>query len=200
MPATTRPRNKRHVVKHIDRKTGQMTEAYVMGRDEAHVRIVCAQHRIEPLAIRLYRRGETAEVGGGFRFCHANLRLAEKELGLKWPVKYVTTSVKGGVNGKQGARLDRNGRPYHRVMVKSYLSPEKAGEVLWHELRHCQQTEALCESMGVMPKTPEYARAHNLAYRGLHPGRQRGTRYRTRSWEVEARATERNNARLPLAR
>jgi hypothetical protein len=137
---------------------------------------------------------------GGWRVSTLNLREATVLLGLKWPVRIKQISHKGSISGRHRVRYDANGRPYHFITAKAYLHPDRAGEVLHHELQHALQAEELAESIGAMPDTPEYNAAYKIAYRGLTPGRQRGTRYKTRPWEVEARRAEANNADLPLAR
>lgn len=196
------PRRKRYVVTHIDPKTGGRTETHVAAHSPADCSRVCGQYNIKPLSIRPYVRGEYIKVepDAGWRVNALNLRTACQELGLQWPVVVKQISHKGSNQGKQGVRFDAHGKPYHLVRAKSYLTPERAGQVLWHELRHAAQSEALAEDVGALPNTREYREAHALAYNGRRPGRKRGTRYLNRPWEREARATEARNADLPLAK
>ena len=87
---------------------------------------------------RKIARAREAKANGGFTIDQRALAAAKQELGIVRPVKIYRNSKVGGTDGKH--RWTR-GTQYHKVMLKSYLTPEQASFALWHELQHCKQCE-----------------------------------------------------------
>lgn len=111
-----------------------------------------------------------------------SIERAKSLLGLKHPVQIKLT---GHLGGRQGCYvLDRrHNRVVHHITVKNWLTVEKAGETLWHELCHAMQAEA-CGAM-----TETWSKVS-----------REGGKYWDRPVEVQARQFERRNDMMPLAR
>jgi hypothetical protein len=73
---------------------------------------------------------------GGFRVDDDALRDGCELLGIHHPVRIVLNGRVGPTWGNH--RFDG---AEHRIMVKSYLTPEQATRTLWHELTHAMQAE-----------------------------------------------------------
>ena len=118
----------------------------------------------------------------GWRLDEAALTHAQSLLGLRWPVSVVTNAREGGTAGnyritrgtEAPARLSHLWAVplYHRVMLKSYLTPEEANESLWHELIHACQAER---------------EGSVYAWQSYNANQNRGWNYNARPMEVEAR-------------
>lgn len=191
MPTKTKPRRQRFVVTYI--KNGNRTTIDVLAFSKDSAVLTAHRNGIQPLSIVPF----TKNARPSYRLNQGAIAIAKRQLGISWPV---SIAYKGKERGTHKARIDAKGTPYHQICLNAFLTPEDAGRTLWHELRHAQQSEELSRSCGSMPGTPEYSRAHSLAYLGKRPGQRRGTNYRTRLWEIEARQTEKNNDGRPLAR
>lgn len=76
----------------------------------------------------------------GWRLSSAGLQWAKNEFGLTLPLKIKQTSSVGGQEGCWYPKIDGS-RFFHSITAKSYLTPERASEVLWHELTHAMQGE-----------------------------------------------------------
>lgn len=105
-------------------------------------------------------------------------------LGLKLPVTIKLTGHTGGRRG--GYRPTSNGAGHH-ITIKNYLTPERAGRTLWHELAHAMQFER--ES----GKWIGHAALLKWEASDIHRGR-----YEHRPCEVEARKFEEYNDACPL--
>lgn len=154
---------------------------------------------------RHVRRSRPAPAhGGGYRIDAAALREAQDVLGIKLPVKIVFSSRNGGTLGNHSFRprsgqFKRNpdldtasGGMYHRIMLKTYLTAQRAGEVLWHELAHSMQAER--ETVGAQTMREAFDSWSTCHARG------KGIGYSRKPIEVEAREFEAWNTDLPLAR
>lgn len=153
-----------------------------------------------------YRRVErrAAAPAGGFTIDRVNLAEAIDLLGIKFPVQIKFNSRNGATLGnhrfvpragkfKVNPDLDTaSGGMVHRIMLKSYLTPDQAGRTLWHELTHAMQAERESASAATMREAFE-------AWR-FCSARGRGTTYLRKPIEVEAREHEPLNDDLPLAR
>lgn len=153
-----------------------------------------------------YRR-QAAEIaaraGGGFTIDRAALAEAIELLGLKLPVQVKLNSRFGDADGihhfapRRGAFKKDPSRDtaadgfVHKITVKSYLTPNGAGETLWHELAHAMQAERETAGSTTMREAFD-AWKHCSA-------RRRGVTYRAKPIEVEAREHEALNTDLPLA-
>jgi hypothetical protein len=73
----------------------------------------------------------------GFVIDNAVLDDAKDLLGLQKPVKIRFNNRVGGTLGNHRFRLDG----YHDIMLKRYLSADRANKTLWHELTHAMQAE-----------------------------------------------------------
>jgi hypothetical protein len=121
------------------------------------------------------KRGDarmTLNPAGGWRLDANALERARRTLNLKLPVIVTTNSREGDTNGTYEfqARQQR-----HKVMLKSYLTPESASRVLWHELTHAAQAERAGSFVKWMVYCAE---------------QQQGWCYDERPMELEARAAE----------
>jgi hypothetical protein len=130
-----------------------------------------------------------APTGAGWKL--ANLQDALDFLGLTLPVKIKQTGHRGGRYGAYSLRIGADGRPYHHITVKSWLTVYEAGRTLWHELTHAMQAERAALAAGAV--TPAEFLA---AWRTTD---ERAGSYRVRSIEVEARSFEAFNDETPLA-
>lgn len=131
--------------------------------------------------------------GGGFRVSQAALREAIATMDLKWPVRLSMSSKVVTVAGADGNHSVRAsfGQPFHRIMLKSYLTPRRAGEVLWHELTHAMQAERAAATAGAVAfyDVNHAWNTHARQFKGL---------YRNSPLEIEAREFESWNNDLPL--
>lgn len=132
-----------------------------------------------------YRHAEAMGDGTGWTLNRANYRAALDFFGIRLPVTIKQTSHKGGRYGAH--QLRPSGGLHHHITVKSWLSPEQAGQTLWHELTHAMQAERCAadnpgRELVAWRQTPE----------------RRGA-YARRPIEVEARSYESFNVELPLA-
>lgn len=160
-------------------------------------------YRVEKVERGDYHHAE-ASSPTGWRLNQGNLREAIAFLGIELPVRIKQTGHKGGRYGAHGFQplrgkfmknpaLDTaSGGMYHNITIKNWLSPEKAGETLWHELTHAKQAEEASASATTM-------RAKFNAWRTCE-SRGNGVTYMRKPVEVEAREYEKFNDELPLAR
>lgn len=145
----------------------------------------------------------------GFKIDLAAVAEAADVLGIKWPVDVVTNSRYGGSLGNHSLRysggsvrhmggrianIDTATRVHHRIMVKTYNSTKRAGEVIWHELCHAMQAER--EAAAANATTPEdiHAAWQTCSARGV------GIGYQRKPIEIEAREFEAWNDDHPLAK
>lgn len=193
MPRTSRPRRKRFQVGYVS--NGEHKTIDVIAYSQERAEETALKHGYQVTSSRVVRKGERFEVpaDGGWYLNEEALYDACAELGIEFPVALQQTGHKGARMGRHRADSTASGMPYHNITIKSWLTAEQAGRTLWHELRHAQQSEALAAETGTEFGTPEYSREQRRVYRD-------GTSYREKLWEREARATEPNNDRLPLAR
>lgn len=159
--------------------------------------------RIERGDYRTARAQFNPPADGGWKLDRAALAEAIALLGLSLPVKIKQTSHQGGRYGAHSFRPLRGkffrdpsrdtaaGGMYHHITVKSWLSPEQAGRTLWHELTHAMQAER--ETAQATTMREQFQGWRFCAARG------RGTAYRAKPIEVEAREHEPLNDDLPLA-
>lgn len=119
----------------------------------------------------------------------ANLAKAIEFLELDRPVDLHFNSRYGSTYGNHRCRPVGLFGWKHRIMVKSYLTPEQAGETLWHELGHGLQFERDIIALGLNHR--ESLTRWNKAYRD-------GTSYRNKPYEIEARSFEQHNVEIPL--
>lgn len=111
---------------------------------------------------------------------------------LKLPVQIKKTSRQGGRRGAYDLRLDAHGRAYHHITMKSWQTAAQAGECLWHELTHAAQYERVIgDARGSL------ALDRRRAWRNANV---KGTHYKSRAIEVEAKASEAYNTACPLVR
>jgi len=193
MPRARRPRRKRFVVGYV--RNGEHKTIDVIAHTQEAAEETALRHGYEVTSSRTYVKGERFKLpeGGGWALIENAFYDAAAELGIEFPVSIQQTGHKGARMGRHRADALPNGKPYHNITIKSWLTAEDAGRTLWHELRHAQQSEELARVTGTSFGTPEFRKAMRIAY-------QKGTSYRAKRWEREAEATEPNNDRLPLAR
>lgn len=118
----------------------------------------------------------------GWTLDEAALRRAQSLLGLRWPVIVATNSREGSTLGNYHLRCGTSAPKrlswlwiesyYHRIMLKSYLTPQDANESLWHELIHAKQAE----NAGSVQ-----------AWLGWHNQQRQNWNYNDRPMEIEAR-------------
>lgn len=123
----------------------------------------------------------------GWRVSTAGLERAKREFGLTLPIRIKQTSVVGGREGAHRLEFS-DGLPVHNIRAKSYLTPERATEVLWHELTHAAQAERAIQA----------ANGDVTAW-GRESKRQRQWAYKDRPIEMEANRNMRNFRHIPLA-
>jgi hypothetical protein len=132
-----------------------------------------------------YRERDSGPDGGGFRIDQGALRDACELLGIRLPVRVRYHSRVGGCLGNHRLRAEKRGDGHwHDIMLKSYLSAEKASRALWHELTHAAQAERAGGTLA------DWAREHR---------RQVAYSYSVRPIEREARDMEVTMADVPLA-
>lgn len=106
-----------------------LREAYARRYGEEPLFITRGDYRIE-------QRAAERRAVGGFTIDRQALAEAKRLLGITKPLDIRQTSRHGSQNGNHqfdGLK--------HRIMVKSYLTPDEATSTLWHELTHCRQAE-----------------------------------------------------------
>lgn len=134
-----------------------------------------------------YRHAEAAGDGTGWKLNRENLAEVVAFFNIQLPVTIKQTPHRGGRFGAHQLR-SAYPEPVHHITVKSWLSPEQAGQTLWHELCHAMQSERVCldgdfsNVLAAWRRTPE----------------RRGA-YERRPIEIEARSYESFNDELPLA-
>lgn len=122
-------------------------------------------------------RIEALKADGGFRIDNAAVRDACELLGIGLPVDVRFSGRVGPTNGSHAFDGER-----HRIMLKSYLTPEQATRTLWHELTHAMQAE----------------RAGSVLAWGAFSRAQRSYSYSNRPIELEARRMADVMGDLPL--
>lgn len=161
-----------------------------------------------------YRRKQAAQAArsrGGFHIDQAALAKAKAHFGLKLPVEIKLNGRVGNTLGiyrlspkgsgviVKGGRiygLDSADRLVHEITLKSYLTPEKAGESLYHELTHAMQAE---RELARLPEGLTVAEKFRKRT-ALHAAKNKYIRYEDKPCEREARKSEALNATMPLAR
>jgi hypothetical protein len=145
----------------------------------------------------------------GWRLDRKALAEAVEFLGIECPVNVKQTGFRGGrfgahqlrgvlrgrfMSGKVSdfARADTVG---HYITVKSWLTPEQAGQTLWHELCHAMQAERAMATLPA-PSDPSVQYGAWVAC----SARGNGVAYNLKPVEVEAREYEAFNDERPLAR
>lgn len=149
-----------------------------------------------------------ADRGNGFKVDQAALREAIEFFGLKLPVKIRFSARDGRKRGSHtllhtGGRvrmtatavyhLDTATGSHHDIMVKSYLNPERASRILWHELTHAMQCERAIAAADAQTPKERNAAWHEVS------AASRGVGYHYKPVEIEARAHEAYAEALPLA-
>lgn len=129
--------------------------------------------------------------GPGWALAAANLAVAKEFLGLRWEVRITQTHHQGGRLGAYTLRRSPNG-PYHRLTIKEWLTIQRAGEVLWHELTHAMQTERRAAAANAV--------GTDAIMRAWASDADFDGDYWNAPAEIEARDHEAFNAELPLAR
>lgn len=129
--------------------------------------------------------GEPADVS--YRLDKAECLAAKRFFGLKWPVSIRYDNRKGDYSELWGCHRVRykDGKPYHKITIKRYLSPEVASAVLWHELTHAMQAEELGDKV-----------FHKLYH--SYSGSSFSQNYLNNPFEVEARDHEKLAEEYPL--
>ncbi len=146
--------------------------AYYTARGRDVGRVVKGDYRVKA-------REAAAKASGGFKLDHAAVRDACDLLGLKLPVSIRFNGRVGNTNGNYSF----DGRK-HRIMLKSYRTPEQASSTLWHELCHAMQAE----------------RAGTMADWAVVRREEARYPYRSRPIEREAREMSATMADVPLTR
>ena len=164
--------------------------------------------RVEPYKAYLARR---ANAGGGWSIDADAVAEAVAFFGLTLPIKFelsartsttlgqhMLTPVGGGVRVSAGKiyNLDTATGWEHRVMLRSWLSPEDASRTLWHELTHAMQAERALSKVHASATIREQYHAWRFSWDRAH-GR---TAYTDKPVEREARAHEAYAEALPLVK
>lgn len=190
-----RPRRSRFVATGV---AGRKAEEgmHVMAYSVEDAREVLRQHGITAESVVPLAAAIRKPDGGGYRLDESAIEEAKEFFGLTLPVRVQFNSRVGGTDGNWRLSSDYIGGPnFHKIMLKSYLTPEKASETLWHELTHAMQAEREARAAGVEPSHAEAKRVwRESAIRG------KGTAYARKPIEIEARAHEQYAEALPLAR
>lgn len=105
------------------------------------------------------------------------LAAAKHELSLTWPVKIRRTTGQT----QRGRYTIRGG--VHTITVSHAIPVEQANRTLWHELAHAAQAERIGNATDWAAEVHRQARRH---------------RYRSRPFEIDARAHEHHAERLPI--
>lgn len=148
------------------------------------------------------RGTSAAKAPRDFSIDEAALAEAIEFFGIKQPVVIRFNGRLGSVAGNhrfrstalhstaQDRREVGEAHTYHRIMIKSYLSPENASKTLWHELTHAMQAE---REAGEEAAGFAGIRRWNQA-----DARDRKYSYDVRPCEIEAREHEDLHDSLPL--
>lgn len=148
-------------------------------------------------------RPPLARAPQAFKIDQAALAEAIALLGITLPVSVKITAHGGRTLGTHRFKAmhgtfmrdkstdTASGGMYHHICIRSWLSVEQAGRTLWHELTHAMQAER--ETDRNAPLREQFEGWRFCAARG------RGTTYRAKPIEVEAREHEPLNDDLPLA-
>jgi hypothetical protein len=211
-------RRTRFTVSYSPDVSDKIERVVVLAYDEAGakqtvqiMRSPCIVLAIAPGDYRV-KAQRSAQPRGGFRIDQAKLAEAIDLLGLEWPVKIAPNAKDGGSHGNHQIRYEgtqiKGGRihgldnpaatPYHRVMVKSYLTAEDASRTLWHELAHGMQAER-CAKAAEATTAREIHTAWNLVLSDKD-GDNRGVNYFAKPIEIEAREYEAFAADCPIAK
>jgi hypothetical protein len=140
----------------------------------------------------------------------ANIQEAIDFLGLTQPVSIKVTGRRGGRHGAHQLRgVDGRDRFYrrgllsdfevaadvgHYITVKSWLTPQQAGETIWHELCHAMQAEQVIATLAAPASPRDKYDAWNTC-----EAKGKGVTYLRKPIEVEAREYQRFNDEIPLA-
>ncbi len=123
----------------------------------------------------------------------AALEEARAFFNLRLPVKVNTNSRVGSTGGIY--RLESSPL-HHKIMIKSYHSPEQASSSLWHELAHCRQAEDAIAGENAWNASSSCAPLR--AWANLVQ-EQKAWPYKRRPIEIDARAHEPYAEALPIA-
>ena len=200
-------------------KAGEINERLIRAYTAEQVRehysrlgyIVCG-------VIKEPRASRGASVPMNWKLDRAALREAIEFLGITYPVEVKQTRVAGGRHGAHcliphgrfvrryrggwyGVAESPDGTLSHKVTVKSWLDPERASFVLWHELTHCMQAErAIARECPNGTLEERWEAWHRSPERGHRPNKRRRIAYDAREIEREAnRFADDFSAELPLA-
>jgi hypothetical protein len=77
---------------------------------------------------------------GDFRVNLPELKLAARKIKLSLPVQ-ISFMYCSGTTDANYSLENKSNYLWHKIMLKGYLTPERANTVLWHELRHAWQAE-----------------------------------------------------------
>lgn len=186
------PRRRRHTVTFADG-----SQVVVMAYSLSGARTTAALRSMEGSPITRVEKGDyrmKLNPTGGWTLKHGALIVARDELDLGWPIHVTTSSREGETAGNYTLRWSSQAPRrallppcsfYHRIMLKSYLTPEEANESLWHELHHALQAER----QGSMDRWLRWQGTQN-----------RNWNYTDRPMEIEARQGAKNFLHLALTK
>lgn len=193
----SKPRRTRYTVEATKGQFGQREKFDFLAMSETSGRAFLSRKGYRIHSFITAAQAVAQKQNAGWRKSLAGLTRARQELGITLPILIKQTSRIGDQQGIHSLHLE-NGKLHHHIIVKSYLTPEEATEVLWHELTHAAQAERAAAKV----VRPEDFSA--LSYRvktawtaeQIH---QRDWPYSRRPIEREANENMRKFAHIPLA-
>ncbi len=187
-------------------KNGTTCQRTVLAYNEEYARRYYERAGYEVLSVDKKPNASRAQpkpTGGGWTLDQAALDRAIEFFGLKLNVKIGTHGRNGSTRGTYsmmptGGSVKTSGKKiygldtatgfFHKIQVKSYLTPEQASRTLWHELTHAMQAERTIARGGSPREIFTSWKASD-----------RGVRYENKPKEVEARSYEDRAEKFPLA-